>query len=42
MRTKLTSLALAAVMTLAAAGMAYTDTGGGTPARGSSISAEIP
>lgn len=29
MRTKLTSLALAAVMTLAAAGMAYTDTGGG-------------
>lgn len=29
MRTKLTSLALAAVMTLAAVGMAYTDTGGG-------------
>lgn len=29
MRTKLTSLALAAVMTLASAGMAYTDTGGG-------------
>ncbi len=29
MRTKLTSLALAAIMTLAAAGMAYTDTVGG-------------